>query len=390
MQFTGERYVPGSTADTEGNTGFEHWQRYLSVKPLMMNKRVVDVASGEGYGSDTLAEVAASVLGVDISPEAVEHASKTYHRENLHYLKGSVTELPVEDHSVDAVVSFETIEHVDLKSQHQFLKEVCRVLDKDGVFYVSCPNEPIASQRAYKLWGYVNPCHVKEHTIESFQAILGTYFSSVQMMYQRTEDAVILSEPRCSSIRVFFADKWSGESSQNIIAVCSAKAVDLSLMNSIVFDIRKSHLNQEKIISDYIRETRKLNVALESGRAEIDRLGQEKHAVQSELEELNVQKGDLEAANTELKQALEQSLRESAKLTNINTVLRRQFEQSTNLVSEQQAMIERMHEEVRSSGEQVQQAKNDAQSLKMYYENSYSWRMTKLLRKIVNALRRSK
>ena len=327
MEFTGERYVPGSTADTEGNTGFEHWQRYLSVKPLMINKRVVDVASGEGYGSDTLAEVAASVVGVDISHEAVEHALKTYHRENLNYLEGTVTKLPVEDHSVDAVVSFETIEHVDLESQHQFLKEVCRVLDKDGVFYVSCPNEPIASQRAYELWGVINPYHVKEHTIESFQTMLRMYFSSVQLMYQRTEDAVILSELQCSSLRVFFADRWNRETSQNIIAVCSAKAIDLSLMNSIVFDIREAHLNQERIVSDCIRGTRELNAALESSRAEVDKLSQEKRAMQNQHEELKAQKCDLETANTELRQALERFRRKSLELTNINTEMGRQIEQ---------------------------------------------------------------
>lgn len=282
MEFTGERYVPGTIADTEANTGYEHWQRYLSAKNLVEDKRVLDVACGEGYGSYTLSEVAKSVMGVDISSEAVEHAQKTYQRDNLRFKESTMTQLPVADGSIDAVVSFETIEHVDLESQCQFLQEVCRVLDDDGILCVSCPNEPIASTRAFELWGYKNPFHVKEHSISEFKALLESFFPSVQLLFQRTENAIILSAPSCSSLHVQFGDQWNQETAQNTIAVCGKQPIDLSSLNSIVFDLHEGYLKREKCISDYMRENQRLMQTLQVSE-------ERKQALEEQLNEVKQQ-----------------------------------------------------------------------------------------------------
>ena len=66
------------------------------------------------------------------------------------------------------------------------------------------------------------------------------------------------------------------------------------------------------------------------------------------------------------------------------------LEHTTNLIAEQQVMIKRIHEEARSYSERTLQMENEMNALKMYYENSHSWRMTKPLRKVANALRRNK
>ena len=55
MEFTGERYVPM----LKGNVELEHKHRYLVARELCHGKMVLDVASGEGFGSAMLAEVAA-------------------------------------------------------------------------------------------------------------------------------------------------------------------------------------------------------------------------------------------------------------------------------------------------------------------------------------------
>src|SRR6516165_3790374 len=112
MNFTGERYVPG----VEGNIELEHRHRYLFARELCRGKDVLDLASGEGYGSAMLAGVAGSVVGVDIASDAVAHAQKTYVRRNLRFMIGSCAEIPLRDASVDVVVSFETLEH---HAQHE-------------------------------------------------------------------------------------------------------------------------------------------------------------------------------------------------------------------------------------------------------------------------------
>ena len=70
LEFTGERYLPG----VAGEIWMEHWHRYHFAASFVAGKRVLDVASGEGYGSALLARTAAHVTGADLSAEAVAHA----------------------------------------------------------------------------------------------------------------------------------------------------------------------------------------------------------------------------------------------------------------------------------------------------------------------------
>ena len=115
LTWTGERYVP----EIAGEIRLEHVHRYLIARELVPGKRVLDIACGEGYGSAILSAAAAHVTGVDISPEAVAHASSKYARSNLVFCLGSCEAIPLEDHSVDVVVSFETIEHIERHADEQ-------------------------------------------------------------------------------------------------------------------------------------------------------------------------------------------------------------------------------------------------------------------------------
>ena len=72
---------------------------------------VLDMACGEGYGSEVLARSAANVVGVDGNPEAHEHARLRYTSANLSFEWGAVETFGEPD-SYDAVVFLQTIEHV--------------------------------------------------------------------------------------------------------------------------------------------------------------------------------------------------------------------------------------------------------------------------------------
>ena len=65
---TGERYIPGESRVT----GIESMHRYAVAAELVAGRRVLDIASGEGYGSFMLSQKAASVVGVDLNRQAVE------------------------------------------------------------------------------------------------------------------------------------------------------------------------------------------------------------------------------------------------------------------------------------------------------------------------------
>jgi 2-polyprenyl-3-methyl-5-hydroxy-6-metoxy-1,4-benzoquinol methylase len=198
LPFDGERFIPGM----DGALELEHIHRYALAKKLAAGKVVLDIASGEGYGSRMLADVAARVFGVDISEDAVAHARRTYRVPNLEFRAGSCAAIPLEDRSVDLVVSFETIEH---HAQHEeMLDEIARVLKPDGVLFISSPNKHEYSD----VPGFVNPFHVKELYLQQLTDLLARRFSSVAMLGQRQMHASTIAamEPVPKSFEHFFSD----------------------------------------------------------------------------------------------------------------------------------------------------------------------------------------
>jgi O-antigen biosynthesis protein len=62
MKFTGEFFVPDEKykkLSEDRELAIEHLQRYNTILPLVAGKDVLDIASGEGYGSNILASKAA-------------------------------------------------------------------------------------------------------------------------------------------------------------------------------------------------------------------------------------------------------------------------------------------------------------------------------------------
>jgi SAM-dependent methyltransferase len=176
LPFSGERYTP----ETPGEIAYEHWHRYYAALPLARGRRVLDAACGEGYGSALMAEVAAEVIGVDLSQSSIAHARARYAgAQRLSFVEGSVTALPLEDASIDLVVSFETIEH--LAEQAAMLGEFRRVLKPDGLLFISSPNKPVYSDER----DFHNEFHVRELTREELAAVLTPAFPQQRWYAQR-------------------------------------------------------------------------------------------------------------------------------------------------------------------------------------------------------------
>jgi GT2 family glycosyltransferase/SAM-dependent methyltransferase len=175
LEFTGERL----TSSTDGQIEIEHFHRYFLARELCRGKDVLDVASGEGYGAALLSQVARSVTGVEISTDAVEHATRYYARPNLRFARGDARSIPLADQSVDVVVSFETIEH--FYEQEAFVGEVRRVLRPVGVFVVSTPERDVYSPYDSPA----NKYHKREISGEELYELLGRSFPHVAIMLQR-------------------------------------------------------------------------------------------------------------------------------------------------------------------------------------------------------------
>lgn len=110
--------------------------RAVAALELTGGETALDVGFGGGLGLELLLRQAGRVHGVDISATMLERARTTFREEieagRLVVAEGSMTALPLDDESVDAIVSTNTVYFVD--DLAAALAEVTRVLAPGGKF----------------------------------------------------------------------------------------------------------------------------------------------------------------------------------------------------------------------------------------------------------------
>jgi len=166
---TGERIIPGSVSESVIS---EHYSRYDFASEFCMDKKVLNVASGCGYGSEVLMKSAVETFNVDISENLVAYGNNKYGSYRNHFLKMDAQNLQFPDKFFDAIVSFETFEH--LPDYRKFLDECHRVLKDDGILIVSTPNKIITSPG---LDNPINRFHFKEWKFKELNSELHNFFN---------------------------------------------------------------------------------------------------------------------------------------------------------------------------------------------------------------------
>lgn len=182
-----------------------HVDRYRFAAKLAHGRRVLDCASGTGYGSGWLDRHAspASVLGVELDDEAVAYATRHYGSATASFRQGDACRLDVlHPASRDLIVSFETIEHV--ADDEEMLRGFARLLTPDGVLVTSTPNDwPIET----------SPHHVRSYDAAGFEAVLRRWFDDVTLFAQ-----IVPSEQERGGVV-----PWRGQSrteAECLVAVC--------------------------------------------------------------------------------------------------------------------------------------------------------------------------
>lgn len=285
MEFTGERFVP----EALGNIELEHWHRYVLARELAVGKDVLDIASGEGYGSAFVAEVANQVTGVDIAIDAVKHANGRYQRENLQYLEGSCAAIPLPDHAVDLIVSFETIEHHD--EHDAMMREFKRVLRPDGCLLISSPDKHFYSE----VPNYQNPYHVKELYEVEFKDLLSSWYKNARYFNQRLVygSAVLpesgqseivhnemIAQKVCSNAGLPRPDYWIALASDADLPVLSTGLFEQNVLESEVLGSWKRTVDaKQKALQESDEQLKSRAQELQALREELDGVTQQLAAI---------------------------------------------------------------------------------------------------------------
>ena len=153
-----------------------HFCAYRLAKDYVLNKDILDLGCGEGYGSYFLAGFAKKVRAIDYDKEIINYAKTKYQKDNLAFYAIDVRDPSLFGNKFDAICSFQVIEHIpDTKI---FLGYVKSSLAENGIFICSTPNKLDASPHSDTPF---NKFHVREYLINEFKELLGTYFSRVEL-----------------------------------------------------------------------------------------------------------------------------------------------------------------------------------------------------------------
>lgn len=204
LDFTGERL----TTVLHNNTMLEHLHRYAIAMDYVTGKVVLDVASGEGYGTNLLSKKANKIYGVDISSEAIKFSREKYKNDNITFIQAEAINIPLPDQNIDVIVCFETIEHHD--KHNEMLTEFKRILKPDGILIISSPDKLYYSD----IPKFYNSFHVKELYKHEFETLIKSYFKETQLLYQKAFQASLVTSDKLIGEAIIF--KGSYENIENI------------------------------------------------------------------------------------------------------------------------------------------------------------------------------
>ncbi len=183
----GERFVVSSWDELVGCGEFYHaihaHRYYWAAQQIdKLDKIILDLGCGSGYGAWYLASLGHHTMGYDVDGEAISWARNHFDLPGLVYLEGE-EELDGSVDRYDIITCFEVLEH----EPDTVLETIHRRLDPGGTLIISTPNANPTSVRQWLIINKlvtVNPTHVKEFTPAEFDSLLRERFSQVELFGQ--------------------------------------------------------------------------------------------------------------------------------------------------------------------------------------------------------------
>ena len=157
-----------------------HVATYEFARSLVADRRVLDFGCGTGYGTHRLSGASTSIVGVDVSEDAIRFAASRYQAPNLSFQSIAPIEtapLPFQDGSFEIVLSFQVIEHVP--DPGRYLAEVVRVLADGGVLVMATPDRSTRLLPDQRPW---NRYHRVEYDRAGLARLLRTQFGQLDVI----------------------------------------------------------------------------------------------------------------------------------------------------------------------------------------------------------------
>ncbi|GEN56587.1 hypothetical protein GCM10012290_12600 [Halolactibacillus alkaliphilus] len=190
LEDTGERLIPEKMAITN-ELLIEHVARYHFALFFITNGRVLDMASGSGFGTHIIAKKKKNdideVIGLEIDHEALAYAKHHYYHPKSSFHQADITKknLVATWGQFDVITCFETYEHIE--NEAAFLTNAYELLKPGGKLIMSTP----FGEGRGKTCG--SPFHVHQITPTEFKQLFHDY-SITTIDYFLQKGALIQTE----------------------------------------------------------------------------------------------------------------------------------------------------------------------------------------------------
>jgi ubiquinone/menaquinone biosynthesis C-methylase UbiE len=173
-----------------------HPKHLLTQKPwftkyISKKDSVLDIGCGNGQNSLKAAKIAKKVIGIEISSESLAIAQKTTELKKIRNIKFEIADLEKKlkfnNQNFDKVIFLDVLEH--LLNRDMVLKEIKRILKKDGLLFLGVPNSETSWKRFQRSAGinsFSDPDHKIEFSENSIKKLLKKHgFKIIDFSYGR-------------------------------------------------------------------------------------------------------------------------------------------------------------------------------------------------------------
>lgn len=156
-----------------------HLKAYEYAKDFVINKNVLEVGCGSGYGSKYLSKYANSITTIDIDNDSLEYSKNNNTNDNINYIHANILDgINIDENTYDVVISFQVIEHIDSIESKLYLNEIKRLLKPNGIAIITTPN------RLFRLHPFQKPTnkyHKIEYSPSQLKKLLQKHFFEVKL-----------------------------------------------------------------------------------------------------------------------------------------------------------------------------------------------------------------